>query len=44
LLIPEVLTYEAGQTLLAEFKTKFPQWPNLNAIPNVVKHVYGENQ
>src|SRR5690348_3813143 len=35
---------EAGQTLLAEFKTKFPQWPILNAIPNVVKHVYAENQ
>lgn len=34
---------EAGQTLLAEFKTKFPDWPNLNAIPNVVKHVYSEN-
>jgi glyoxylase-like metal-dependent hydrolase (beta-lactamase superfamily II) len=34
---------EAGQTLLAEFKTKFPQWPNLNAVPNVVKHVYSES-
>ena len=29
---------EAGTTLLAEFKTKFPAWPNLSAIPNVVKH------
>lgn len=34
---------EAGQTLLAEFKTKFPAWPNLNAVPNVVKHIYAEN-
>jgi glyoxylase-like metal-dependent hydrolase (beta-lactamase superfamily II) len=34
---------EAGQTLLAEFKSKFPDWSNLTAIPNVVKHVYAEN-
>ena len=34
---------EAGQMLMAEFKTKFPQWPNLNAVPNVVKHIYAEN-
>jgi glyoxylase-like metal-dependent hydrolase (beta-lactamase superfamily II) len=34
---------EAGQMLLAEFKTKFSRWPNLNAVPNVVKHVYTEN-
>jgi len=34
---------EAGQGLLAEFKTKFPDWPNLTAVPNVVKHVYAEN-
>lgn len=34
---------EADQALLAEFKTQFPDWPNLNAIPNVVKHVYSEN-
>jgi glyoxylase-like metal-dependent hydrolase (beta-lactamase superfamily II) len=34
---------DAGAALLAEFKTKFPDWPNLSAIPNVVKHVYVEN-
>jgi glyoxylase-like metal-dependent hydrolase (beta-lactamase superfamily II) len=34
---------DAGAALLAEFKTKFPDWPNLSAIPNVVKHVYAEN-
>jgi glyoxylase-like metal-dependent hydrolase (beta-lactamase superfamily II) len=34
---------EVGQTLLTEFKAKFSDWPNLSAIPNVVKHVYSEN-
>jgi len=34
---------EAAQILLAEFKAKYPDWSNLNAIPNVVKHVYSEN-
>jgi glyoxylase-like metal-dependent hydrolase (beta-lactamase superfamily II) len=36
---------ETGQILIAEFKTKFPSWPNLsgNGIPNVVKRVYTEN-
>lgn len=34
---------DAGQILTAEFKTKFPDWPNLAAVPNVVKHVYAEN-
>ena len=35
---------EAGQTLLAEFRAKFRDWSGLNAIPNIVKHVYAENQ
>ena len=34
---------EAGQTLLAEFKAKFRDWSGLNAIPNIVNHVYAEN-
>ena len=34
---------EAGQALLAEFKMKFPDWSSMNAIPNIVKHVYAEN-
>jgi glyoxylase-like metal-dependent hydrolase (beta-lactamase superfamily II) len=34
---------DAGAALLTEFKTKFPDWQGLNAIPNVVKHVYSEN-
>jgi len=35
---------DAGQTLLTEFKAKYPDWPNLDGVPNVVKHVYAENQ
>jgi glyoxylase-like metal-dependent hydrolase (beta-lactamase superfamily II) len=35
---------EAGQILTAELKMKFPDWPNLSAVPNVVKHVYAENR
>jgi glyoxylase-like metal-dependent hydrolase (beta-lactamase superfamily II) len=34
---------EAGQMLLAEFKMKFPGWPNLSGIPNLVGRVYSEN-
>jgi len=34
---------EAGQMLLAEFKMKFSDWPNLNGIPNLVSHIYAEN-
>ena len=34
---------EAGQMLLGEYKTKYPDWTNLNAVPNVVKHAYAEN-
>lgn len=35
---------EAGQILIGEFKTKYPDWPNLNGVANVVKHVYAENR
>jgi len=34
---------EAGQTVLAEFKIKYADWPNLNGIPGLVNHVYSEN-
>jgi len=34
---------EAGATILAEFKTKYPAWPNLNNLPNLVGHIYSEN-
>jgi glyoxylase-like metal-dependent hydrolase (beta-lactamase superfamily II) len=35
---------DAGQTLFAEFKMRFPDWQGLNAIPNIVKHIYLENE
>jgi glyoxylase-like metal-dependent hydrolase (beta-lactamase superfamily II) len=34
---------DAGQTILAEFKTKYADWPNLKGIPGLVTHVYSEN-
>lgn len=34
---------EAGQILLAQFKMKFSDWPNLDGIPNLVSRVYSEN-
>ncbi len=34
---------DAGLILLAEFKTKYSDWPNLNGIPNLVNHIYAEN-
>jgi glyoxylase-like metal-dependent hydrolase (beta-lactamase superfamily II) len=34
---------EAGKTILAEFKTKYSDWPNLDGIPGLVTHVYSEN-
>ena len=33
---------EAGKTVAAEFKTKYPDWPQ-NGIAGVVAHVYSEN-
>ena len=35
---------EAGQLILAEFKAKYSDWPNINAVPNVVRRVYAEAQ
>jgi glyoxylase-like metal-dependent hydrolase (beta-lactamase superfamily II) len=35
---------DAGKQLLAEFKTKYSDWPNLNPIPNFVRKVYAESQ
>ena len=35
---------EAGRILVAEFKSKFPDWPNLAPVSNVVKHIYAEKQ
>lgn len=33
---------EAGQTIVAEFKTKYPGWP-LEGVPGLVSHIYSEN-
>ncbi|MGD1097373.1 MAG: MBL fold metallo-hydrolase [Bryobacteraceae bacterium] len=33
---------DAGKQLLAEFKTKYPGWPNLNPIPNFVRQIYAQ--
>jgi len=35
---------EAGQTLTAEFKAKYPDWTNPNAINNIVLRCYAESQ
>jgi len=33
---------EAGKTLTAEFKMKYPDWPNMGPVANVVRRVYEE--
>lgn len=33
---------DAGKQIQTEFKTKYPDWPNLNPIPNAVRRVYAE--
>jgi len=33
---------EAGKLLQAELKTKYPDWENMNPVPNVVRRVYDE--
>jgi glyoxylase-like metal-dependent hydrolase (beta-lactamase superfamily II) len=35
---------QAGQTLTAEFKMKYPDWGNMNPVANVVRRVYEEAQ
>ena len=35
---------EAGQLLTAEFKAKYPDWGNINVLPNAVKRVYAESE
>lgn len=34
---------DAGRILLAEFKAKYSDWPDLNGIPGLVDHVYREH-
>src|SRR5204863_3069091 len=31
---------EAGPLVTSELKTKYPDWPNLGGVPNVVRRVY----
>ena len=33
---------DAGKQIQTEFKTKYPDWTNLNPIPNAVRRVYAE--
>jgi hypothetical protein len=35
---------QAAQALLAEVKSKYPGWENLNAIPNLVRRIYEEGE
>jgi glyoxylase-like metal-dependent hydrolase (beta-lactamase superfamily II) len=35
---------DAGKLLTAEFKTKYPDWPNMNPVANLVRRVYAESQ
>ncbi len=35
---------DAGKRLVEEFKTKYPDWPNINAVANFVPRVYAENR
>jgi glyoxylase-like metal-dependent hydrolase (beta-lactamase superfamily II) len=33
---------EAGRLMTTEFQAKYPDWPNIGAIPNAVRRVYAE--
>jgi len=35
---------DAGRLLTAEFKTKYPDWPNLGPLANLVRRVYEQSQ
>lgn len=35
---------EAGKRLVEEFKTKYPDWPNINGVMNFVQRVYAESR
>ena len=39
-----VAAEDAGKRLVAEFKTKYPDWPNINAVANFVQRVYDEGR
>lgn len=35
---------DAGKRMVDEFKIKYPDWPNINAVANFVPRVYAENR
>ena len=35
---------DAGKQVAVEMKTKYPDWPNMGPIPNLVKRIYAEGQ
>lgn len=35
---------DAGKQLSIELKAKYPDWPNMGPVPNIVKRVYAENK
>jgi glyoxylase-like metal-dependent hydrolase (beta-lactamase superfamily II) len=39
-----VAVEDAGKQMITEFKTKYPDWEAINAIPNAVRRVYAEAQ
>ncbi len=38
-----VSSEEAGKIVIETLKVKYPDWPNLNGVPNVVRRVYAES-
>jgi hypothetical protein len=35
---------DAGKRLVDEFKAKYPDWPNINAVAGFVQRVYAESR
>jgi hypothetical protein len=35
---------DAGKQLLAEFKTKYPDWENMDLVASFVERVYAESE
>lgn len=35
---------DAGKRLLDEFKTKYPDWPNINGVPAFMQRIYAEDR
>lgn len=35
---------DAAKQIQEEFKTKYPDWPNMNGVPDFVQRVYAENR